>query len=85
MEALRREKEVNTKMCRELSTTYEHKINILEKEMEKINKEYEELENEKAKLASKHGDTNATDNDFIDINAGGRVITARRGTFTYQK
>eukprot|EP00957_Ditylum_brightwellii_P211804 15366619-Ditylum_brightwellii.AAC.1 len=85
MEALRREREVNTKMWKELITTYEEKAYILEKEMENINKEYKELEHEKAKLAAKHGDTNATDDDFIEINAGGRVITARRGTFTYQK
>eukprot|EP00957_Ditylum_brightwellii_P039349 2976553-Ditylum_brightwellii.AAC.1 len=85
MEALRRVKEVNTKMWTELIVTYEQKINILEKEMENIRKEYEELENEKAKLAAKYGDTNTTEDDFIEINAGGRVITARRGTFTYQK
>eukprot|EP00957_Ditylum_brightwellii_P044062 3343350-Ditylum_brightwellii.AAC.1 len=69
MEALRRVKKVNTKMWTELSTTYEQRVNILEKEMENIRKEYEELENEKAKLAAKHGDTNATDDDFIEINA----------------
>eukprot|EP00957_Ditylum_brightwellii_P064322 4881767-Ditylum_brightwellii.AAC.1 len=85
MEALRRVKEVNTKMWTEYIVTYKQKVNILEKEIENINKEYEELENEKAKLSSKYGDTNATNDDFIEIYAGGRVITAHRGTFTYQK
>eukprot|EP00957_Ditylum_brightwellii_P074498 5660518-Ditylum_brightwellii.AAC.1 len=85
MEALRREKEVKTKMWRKLITSYEQKVDVLEKETENINKEYEKLENAKAKLAAKHGNTNATDDDFIEINAGGRVITARQKTLTYQK
>eukprot|EP00957_Ditylum_brightwellii_P209037 15359978-Ditylum_brightwellii.AAC.1 len=69
METLRREREVKAKTWRELITAYEQKAYILEKEMENINKEDEELENEKAKLATKHGDTNATKDDFIEINA----------------
>eukprot|EP00957_Ditylum_brightwellii_P179431 13669079-Ditylum_brightwellii.AAC.1 len=37
------------------------------------------------KLAEEYGDTNVDDDDFIHVNAGGRVVTANRGTLTYQK
>eukprot|EP00957_Ditylum_brightwellii_P207682 15354025-Ditylum_brightwellii.AAC.1 len=58
---------------------------MLDKELENINREFKGLKQQKLKLAETHGDTNANENDLIEINAGGRVITANRGALTYQK
>eukprot|EP00957_Ditylum_brightwellii_P024729 1868091-Ditylum_brightwellii.AAC.1 len=85
MEALGGEIKEREKAWEDLISNYEQKVHILGKVLEEINKEFEELEIKKANLAAKHGDTTADESDLIQINEGGRVITARRGTLTYQK
>eukprot|EP00957_Ditylum_brightwellii_P004977 379003-Ditylum_brightwellii.AAC.1 len=85
MQALERDRKKRAKAWEDLSSAYERKVCILGKALEKINKEFEDLEIKKENLAAKHGDTTVDERDLIKINVGGKVITARRGTLTRQK
>jgi len=85
MEALKRDRAVRENTWREHVSTYEQKVGVLDKELENINREFEGLKQKKLKLAETHGHKNANENDLIEINAGGRVITANRGALIYQK
>jgi len=85
MEALKRDRAVRDNTWREHVSTYEQKVGVLDKELENINREFEGLKQKKLKLAETHGHKNANENDLIEINAGGRVITANRGALIYQK
>jgi hypothetical protein len=46
---------------------------------------FNELEEEKVEAVVRNGDDDVTDDDVIEINAGGKVIAARRGTLTQWK
>eukprot|EP00957_Ditylum_brightwellii_P083325 6335231-Ditylum_brightwellii.AAC.1 len=81
MENLTRQQEARAQVWEEHTSAHEHKARIFDKELEDISKEYKHLENEKMKLAEEYGDTNVDDDDFIHVNAGGRVVTVE---FTMQ-
>ena len=50
-------------------------------EMEsKLLKRFKILEEKKAKCTAENGNLNASDDDLIEINAGGKIIAAKRGT-----
>eukprot|EP00957_Ditylum_brightwellii_P168117 12798526-Ditylum_brightwellii.AAC.1 len=85
MEELQRDKKARARTWEEHASAYEQKSAILNNELESINNEFNELERKKAKLAQEHGDETVHESDLIQINVGGRVITVRRGTLTYQK
>ena len=59
---------------------YQNVAHKLDEEEEKIKKRFEALEEKKAALLGQYGNPNATEHDLIEINAGGRVIAAKRGT-----
>jgi len=85
MEALMRDNDARTKTWEKLISDYEQKAGILSKELEDTKNEFNELETKKANLAEKYGDTNVDEDDLIQINVGGRAITASRGTLTHHK
>ena len=45
----------------------------------------EKLNKIKADTAQNHGNENAADDDLIEINAGGKIISAKRSTLTQLK
>jgi hypothetical protein len=55
--------------------------NLQEKEMDLLAR-YNKIEEEKGKVASINGHEDVTDDDLIEVNAGGKIIAARRGTLT---
>jgi len=46
---------------------------------------FNKLEEEKAEAVIRNGDDDVSDDDIIEINAGGKIIAARRGTLTQWK
>mmetsp|Transcript_37611 Transcript_37611/g.55012 ORF Transcript_37611/g.55012 Transcript_37611/m.55012 type:complete len:610 (-) Transcript_37611:354-2183(-) len=85
MEDIRRDREVREQLWEEHVSTYKRKVDLLDRELENINREFEEVENKKAKIATEHGDRYVYEDDIMEINVGGKVITASRGTLTCQK
>eukprot|EP00957_Ditylum_brightwellii_P202641 15331055-Ditylum_brightwellii.AAC.1 len=65
MEALRKEREAREQLLNEHISTCKQKVGILDRELENINRDFEELENKKAKIAAKHGDQNVNGDDII--------------------
>ena len=61
---------------------YEEKINILETAWKELEDGHEELQKVKDKLQDDNGCTEVSDDDILDINAGGEVISVKRGTLT---
>ena len=59
---------------------YHNFVNQLDEEECKIKMRYEALDEKKSAIAGKHGNPNASENDLIEINAGGKIIAAKRGT-----
>jgi len=59
---------------------YHNFVNQLDGEECKIKKRYEELDEKKSAIVEKCGNPDASENDLIEINAGGRIIAAKRGT-----
>ena len=55
-------------------------IKKLEDEEKQLRDRLRNLDKEKHKIASANGDVNASGNDVLEINAGGKVITVKRAT-----
>jgi len=70
---------------------HEHEVHYaLEvKRLEDVGKQvldrFNKLEEEKVKAVISNGDDDVSDDDIIEINAGGKIIAARRGTLTQWK
>ncbi|KAL7468142.1 hypothetical protein ACHAXS_008384 [Conticribra weissflogii] len=58
------------------------KLNALNKKEGILKKRLEKLNQEKVKISDEHGDLDADGEDLVEINAGGRVIAAKRSTLT---
>ena len=48
----------------------------------KLNERMDELNNKKQQIAETNGNTNISGDDLIGINAGGKIIAAKRSTLT---
>ena len=57
-------------------------INKLEKKEKQLLDRLERLKDEKHKIAAAHGSIDVSDDDLIEINAGGKIIAAKRGVLT---
>ena len=69
---------------RELDYAYE--IKKLDDKEEELLVRLSKLEEQKEKVATEHGETDdVSDNDLIEINAGGKIIAAKRGTLCQLK
>eukprot|EP00957_Ditylum_brightwellii_P183738 13994784-Ditylum_brightwellii.AAC.1 len=68
-----------------LAAAYEKKSNILREQLEYVTADMKEFERLKKICAEKHGNIDADEEDTIEVNAGGVIVTATRGTLTQQK
>jgi hypothetical protein len=59
---------------------YAAEIKKLDDKEEELLVRLTNLEEQKEQIAADHGETDVSDDDLIEINAGGRIIAARRGT-----
>jgi hypothetical protein len=57
-------------------------ILALDKRGTLLNEHLLELDHKKHEIAQTHGNLDAADDDLIEINAGGKIIVAKRSTFT---
>ncbi len=57
-------------------------INKLEEKEKQLRDRLRKLDEEKHKTASVNGNIDASDDDVIEINAGGKVIAVKRATLT---
>mmetsp|Transcript_3038 Transcript_3038/g.5565 ORF Transcript_3038/g.5565 Transcript_3038/m.5565 type:complete len:593 (-) Transcript_3038:208-1986(-) len=64
---------------------YQQFMDRLDKEEAKIEKRYGLLEEKQKSLAEARGNPNASADDLIEINAGGKIIAAKRSTLTQLK
>eukprot|EP00957_Ditylum_brightwellii_P076415 5807530-Ditylum_brightwellii.AAC.1 len=76
MEDIRRDREVREQLGEEHVSTYKQKVDLLDRELENIKREFEEVENKKTKIDTEHGDQYVNKDDIMEINVGGKVITA---------
>lgn len=60
----------------------ESKCGLLSRARDVIAQEYEDLKREKDKGLAKHGNTDSSEDDLLEINAGGEVVAVKRGTLT---
>ena len=59
-----------------------NEISALDKRETTLNERVQELNRKKHEIAQAHGNLDATGDDLIEINAGGRIIVAKRSTLT---
>ena len=64
---------------------YNAQITKINKTESKITKRLDELNQKKHNVARANGNLEARDNDLIEINAGGKIVAAKRSTLTQQK
>ena len=64
---------------------YAKEVTKLENEGKLVLNRFNKLEEEKVEAAVKNGDDDVSDDDIIEINAGGKIMSARRGTLTQWK
>ena len=64
---------------------YAAQIGKLDETESKLTKRIDQLNEKKHEIAKTNGIVDAKDNDLVEINAGGRVIAAKRSTLTQLK
>jgi hypothetical protein len=77
--------EMLKKAREEHESAYDVKVKRMqEKEIQLLDR-LSKLEEEKCKAVSINGRKDVSDDDMIEVNAGGKIIAARRGTLTQWK
>ena len=61
---------------------YNEEIRKLNESERKLMMRMDELNQKKHEIAQKYGNADANDDDIVEINAGGKIIAAKRGTLT---
>lgn len=69
----------------EHEANYAKEVNKLDDVKRQILDRFNQLEETKVTTVAEYGDEDVTDDDLIEINAGGKVVVARRGTLTQWK
>lgn len=64
---------------------YALEVTKLENAGKQVLNRFNKLEEEKVEAAASNGDDGVSDDDIIEINAGGKIMSARRGTLTQWK
>jgi hypothetical protein len=59
-----------------------NEIFVLDKRETLLNERVYELNRKKREIAQENGNLNATDDDLVKVNAGGKIIVAKRSTLT---
>jgi hypothetical protein len=49
---------------------------------ERLNEQSDELERKKGESAQENGNADAADDDIVEVNAGGKIVVAKRRTLT---
>ena len=57
-------------------------INKLEEKEKQLLDRFSQLDEEKLKMATAHGNVDVSADDFLEINAGGKIIAVKRATLT---
>ena len=60
----------------------EAEISKLHESEKRLTERLDKLNEKKHEIAQKYGNINATDDDILEINAGGKIIAAKRATLT---
>ncbi|KAL7527015.1 hypothetical protein ACHAWF_003427 [Thalassiosira exigua] len=61
------------------------RLQKIESKENSIEARLEALYRKKIEIAEANGDINASDDDLIEVNAGGKIVSAKRSTFTLMK
>jgi hypothetical protein len=85
MEQLERVKKKLKSAHEKLELDYSNHICEQDELENKLLERFRILDERKLAATTSHGDVNASDNDRIEINAGGKIIAARRGTLCQLK
>ena len=64
---------------------YALEVRMLEEAGTQVLDRFNKLEEDKVESVNRDGDDDVSDEDFIEVNAGGKIIAARRGTLTQWK
>ena len=64
---------------------YAAQIRKLDDSESKLTKRIDQLNEKKHEIAKTHGNVDAKDDDLVEINAGGKVVAAKRSTLTQLK
>ncbi|KAL7542399.1 hypothetical protein ACHAWF_007171, partial [Thalassiosira exigua] len=63
---------------------YEAAATELNRKQSDLAERMEKLNETRLRIAHEHGNVNASENDLVEINAGGKIIAAKRSTLTQQ-
>jgi len=61
---------------------YTNEVKRLEEKEKQLLDRLAKLDEQKQKIAAENGDVDVSDDDLIEINAGGKIVAAKRGTLT---
>lgn len=64
---------------------YQTHLNQLDRAEKRIVERFQSLESKRASIYEAYGNTNASPDDLMEINAGGKIIAAKRSTLTQIK
>ena len=64
---------------------YAAEIKKLDDKEKELRLRLSKLEEQKETLATNHGETEVSDDDLIEVNAGGKIVSARRGVLCQLK
>ena len=64
---------------------YAAEIKKLDDKEEELRLRLSKLEEQKEKVAADHGETEVSDDDLVEVNAGGKIVSARRGVLCQLK
>mmetsp|Transcript_13973 Transcript_13973/g.30342 ORF Transcript_13973/g.30342 Transcript_13973/m.30342 type:complete len:591 (-) Transcript_13973:252-2024(-) len=82
MEELRVANNRLTTVCNDYERDFKSQIAELDDEESAIMGRLDELNQKKLEIARANGDVGAADEDFIEVNAGGEIVAAKRSTLT---
>lgn len=64
---------------------YKAQIDKLDDEEKRLKQQLAELDTKKNQVAQANGDVDVSDDDLVEVNAGGKIIAAKRATLTQLK
>lgn len=82
MQNLRNSQLVTDAKWAEITKTYNQQIGLFRTEGNNIQQGYEDLKRQQDEIALNHGGTDVNNTNILHISAGGKIITATRGTLT---
>uniref|UniRef100_A0A6U3TM16 TLDc domain-containing protein n=1 Tax=Ditylum brightwellii TaxID=49249 RepID=A0A6U3TM16_9STRA len=68
-----------------IKSAYDTHSRIIEQELQSIKEGFDEIEKQKEECMSEYGDMNVDENDLLQINVSGKIISVARGVLTQVK